>query len=79
MFSVAVILGLALAVCFGTSDYLSKGLTGSVGFYRTTIYTLATSGTLVIVPTLFLGLPSWPSFSDDALLVLISISTARRE
>ena len=75
MVSATVILGVALAFCFGTSDYLSKGLTGSVGFYRTTIYTLATSGALVLVPMLFLGKPSWPSYSDDALLALISLST----
>jgi drug/metabolite transporter (DMT)-like permease len=75
MISVAIILGLALAFCFGTSDYLSKGLTGKVGFYRTTVYTLATSGALVIVPLLFLGMPRLPSYSDVALLALISVST----
>src|ERR1700691_2402459 len=75
MISVAIILGLALAFCFGTSDYLSKGLTGKVGFYRTTVYTLATSGVLVIVPLLFLGMPRLPSYSDVALLALISVST----
>jgi drug/metabolite transporter (DMT)-like permease len=75
MISVAIILGLALAFCFGTSDYLSKGLTGKVGFYRTTVYTLATSGAFVIVPLLFLGLPRLPSYSGVALLALISVST----
>jgi drug/metabolite transporter (DMT)-like permease len=75
MISVAIILGLALAFCFGTSDYLSKGMTGKVGFYRTTVYTLATSGALVIVPLLFLGVPRLPSYSGVALLVLISVST----
>ncbi len=75
MLSAAVLLGLVIAFCFGTSDYLSKGLTGQVGFYRTTIYTLATSGALVFVPVLFLGAPSLPSYSDGALLALISVST----
>jgi len=75
MVSVAVILGVALAFCFGTSDYLSKGLTGHVGFYRTTVYTLATSGALVFVPLLFLGEPKLPSYSGFALLALISAST----
>jgi len=75
MISVAIILGLALAFCFGTSDYLSKSLTGSVGFFRTTVYTLATSGALVFVPLLFLGVPRLPSYSGVALLVLISLST----
>lgn len=75
MLSAAVILGLFLAFCFGTSDYLSKGLTGKVGFYRATVYTLATSGALVFVPLLFLGTPGPPSYADVALLALISLST----
>lgn len=75
MLSAAVILGLFLAFCFGTSDYLSKGLTGKVGFYRATVYTLATSGALVLVPLLFLGTPRPPSYADVALLALISLST----
>lgn len=75
MVDVAVILGLALAFCFGTSDFLSKGLTASVGFYRTTVYLLATSGALVFVPLLLLGVPAWPSLSDAALLLVIAVST----
>lgn len=75
MVSVAIILGLALAFCFGTSDFLSKGLTGKVGFYRTTVYTLATSGAIVTVPLLLLGMPRLPSYSGLAILVLISVST----
>jgi drug/metabolite transporter (DMT)-like permease len=75
MVSVAVVLGLVLAFCFGTSDYLSKGLTGKVGFYRTAVYSLAVSGTFVVAPTLFLGVPTQPSYSDLALLALIAIST----
>jgi drug/metabolite transporter (DMT)-like permease len=76
MIPIAIVLGLVLAFCFGTSDYLSKGLTGQVGFYRTTIYTLATSGALIFVPLLFLGTPILPSpYPDDALLALISVST----
>lgn len=75
MVPVAVIFGLVLAFCFGTSDYLSKGLTEKVGFYRTTVYTLATSGALVFLPMLFLGVPRPPSYSGVALLGLISVST----
>jgi drug/metabolite transporter (DMT)-like permease len=75
MVSVAIVLGLALAFCFGTSDFLSKGLTGKVGFYRTTVYTLATSGALVTVPLLFLGVPRLPSLLGAAVLALISLST----
>ena len=75
MVSVAIVLGLVLAFCFGTSDYLSKGLTGKVGFYRTTVYTLAVSGVFAIAPTLLLGIPRQPSFSDVALLTLVALST----
>jgi len=70
--SSAIILGLAVAFCFGTSDFLSKGLSGKIGFYRTTVYTLALSGALVILPALFFGTPRQPSFGDAALLGLIS-------
>src|SRR6267378_2286078 len=75
MVSVAIVLGLVLAFCFGTSDYLSKGLTGKVGFYRTTVYTLAVSGVFAIAPTLLLGIPRQPSFSDAAILALVALST----
>lgn len=75
MVSVAIILGLVLAFCFGTSDYLSKGLTGRVGFFRTTVYTLATSGVLVFLPLLLLGVPKVPSLSGLALLALIAVAT----
>jgi len=75
MVSAAIILGLALAFCFGTSDFLSKGMTGKVGFYRTAVYTLATSGAIATVPLLLLGMPKPPSLSGVAVLVLISAST----
>ncbi len=75
MVSVAILLGLAIAFCFGTSDYLSKGLTGKVGFYRTTVYTLAVSGAFAVAPTLLLGTPRQPSYSDGALLALVAVST----
>jgi len=75
MVSVAVVLGLVLAFCFGTSDYLSKGLTGKVGFYRTTVYTLAVSGAFAIGPALLLGIPKQPSYADGALLALIAVAT----
>ncbi len=75
MTSVVVLLGLAVAFCFGTSDYLSKGLTSQVGFYRTTVYTLALSGAFVAVPSLFLGEPKALTFSGLGLLALVAIST----
>ena len=75
MVSVAILLGLALEFCFGTSDYLSKGLTASVGLFRTTVYTLATSGALVLVPLALLSAPRPLSYTGLALLALISVST----
>ena len=75
MVSIAIVLGLVLAFCFGTSDYLSKGLTGRVGFFRTTVYTLATSGAMVFLPLLLLGTPTLPSLTGVGLLMLIAAST----
>jgi len=75
MTSVVVLFGLAVAFCFGTSDYLSKGLTGQVGSYRTTIYTLALSGAFVAAPSLLLGAPKPLTYFGAALLVLVALST----
>lgn len=75
MAAAAVVLGLALAFCFGTSDYLSKGLVVSVGPYRTALYTLATSGAFIVVPSLFLGASLHTTYEDDALLGVIAGST----
>jgi drug/metabolite transporter (DMT)-like permease len=75
MVSLAVVLGLVLAFCFGTSDYLSKGLTARVGFYRTAVYTLAVSGALVLVPVLLLGIPGRLTIAGFFLLALIAGST----
>ncbi len=75
MISLAVVLGLVLAFCFGTSDYLSKGLTATVGFYRTAVYTLAVSGALVLVPVFLLGIPGRLTIAGFFLLALIAGST----
>src|SRR5271170_7999009 len=75
MVAITVILGLVIAFCFGTSDYLSKGLTEKVGFFRTTVYTLALSGAFVAVPALLLGIPGRLSLADVVILALIAIST----
>ncbi|MDG6914351.1 MAG: DMT family transporter [Nitrososphaerota archaeon] len=75
MVAAAIVLGLALAFCFGTSDYLSKGLVGKVGSYRATVYTLATSGALVAVPSLFLGEARRTTYADGAILGVIACST----
>lgn len=49
-----ILLGLLLAFCFGTSDYLSKGVTGRIGGYRTAVWTLSLSGIGVLFPALVL-------------------------
>jgi drug/metabolite transporter (DMT)-like permease len=69
-----VLLGLALAFCFGTSDYLSKGLTGMVGSYKTTVYTLGLSGLFVAVPSLLLGTKTL-TYSSIAVLAAIALVT----
>jgi drug/metabolite transporter (DMT)-like permease len=75
MVAIAVILGLVVAFCFGTSDFLSKGLGQKVGFYRATVYTLAMSGGLVFLPALLLGAPKQPSLLGIAVLGLIAVAT----
>ena len=75
MTSAVVALGVAVAFCFGTSDYLSKGLTGQVGSYRTTVYTLALSGLFVAGPSLLLGVPKALTLEDVGLLVGVALST----
>lgn len=47
-------LGLALAFSFGTSDFLSKGVTNRIGSYRTTIYVLVLSGVGALLPAILL-------------------------
>ena len=75
MTSIVVLLGVAIAFFFGTSDYLSKGLTGQIGSYRTTVYTLALSGLFVAGPSLLLGIPKALTLQDVGVLVGVALST----
>lgn len=72
MSDAVVLLGLLVAFCFGTSDYLSKGLLEEIGLHRTTIYVLGLSGAFVLVPSLLLGLPSSLSLLDIGVLALVA-------
>jgi drug/metabolite transporter (DMT)-like permease len=67
-----IALGLVLAVSFGTSDYLSKGVTSQIGPYRTTVYILALSGVGMLIPGLFLS----SSLVVTPLLALILLTVA---
>ncbi|HUI00013.1 MAG TPA: DMT family transporter [Nitrososphaerales archaeon] len=75
MTSLVVLLGVAVAFCFGTSDFLSKLLAGEVGSYRTTVYTLALSGLFVAVPSLVFGLPSAVTLPSLVVLAGAAVST----
>jgi len=70
-----VLLGLLLAFCFGTSDYLSKGVTKQVGAYRTAVLTLALSGLLLLGPAPLMGSFTIGDSTTPALLLLLSVST----
>jgi uncharacterized membrane protein len=72
---VPLVLGLVLAFSFGTSDYLSKAVTGMIGSYRTTLYVLALSGIGALVPALELtsSFRVTPYFAG--VLVLVAVST----
>jgi drug/metabolite transporter (DMT)-like permease len=75
MLLLPVVLGIFLAFCFGTSDYLSKKIIMDVGPYRTTVYVLATSGVGVLLPALALTSSLAVTASLLALLLLVSVST----
>lgn len=67
-------IGLLISISFGTSDFLSKGVTGRIGAYKTTVYILALSGVGVLFPGLFLK--SSFAFSPWSIVVLVFIATA---
>lgn len=72
---VVVILGLLIALSFGTSDFLSKDVTTKIGAYRTTVYILALSGIGTLVPSLFLESSIVLSPWSLAVLLLVAVST----
>jgi len=67
-----ILLGLLLAFCFGTSDYLSKGVAGKIGGYRTAIWMLSLSGIGVLFPALVL--PSNLDVSPFMFLTLLFVA-----
>ena len=67
-------LGVLIALSFGTSDFLSKGLTAKISAYKTTVYILALSGIGTLFPGLFLK--SSAAFSPFPVLLLVFIATA---
>jgi drug/metabolite transporter (DMT)-like permease len=69
---VLIVLGVLLAFSFGTSDYLSKGVTAKIGAYKTTVYLLALSGIGILSPGLFLK--SSFVLSPFVILVLVTIA-----
>ena len=67
-----VFLGLLVALSFGTADFLSRGVTSKIGYYRTTVYTLLISGVFVLLAAPFLGIGL--NLTVTLALVLASIS-----
>jgi drug/metabolite transporter (DMT)-like permease len=70
-----VVLGLIMAFSFGTSDFLSKGVTARIGSYRTTLYILTISGIGALFPALLLrsSFEITPFFAG--ILVLVAVTT----
>jgi len=64
-----------MAFSFGTSDFLSKGVTTKIGPYRTTIYVLALSGVGALIPGLILSSDFRISTFFAAVLVFIAVTT----
>jgi drug/metabolite transporter (DMT)-like permease len=69
------LLGIVMAFSFGTSDFLSKGVTAKIGPYRTTIYILTISGLGALLPALLLKSSFEISAFFAAVLVLIAATT----
>lgn len=69
------VLGLLLAVSFGTSDFVSKGVTAKIGPYKTTAYMLLLSGVLTLLPGLVLRSSFILTAEDAELLVIVAVTT----
>ncbi|MGA2664429.1 MAG: DMT family transporter [Nitrososphaerales archaeon] len=69
------LLGTVMAFSFGTSDFLSKGVTGKIGPYRTTVYILTISGLGALLPALVLKSSLGISTFFALVLVLIATTT----
>jgi len=69
------LLGIVMAFSFGTSDFLSKGVTTKIGPYRTTVYILTLSGLGALIPAFFLKSSFAISALYAAVLVLIAATT----
>jgi drug/metabolite transporter (DMT)-like permease len=69
---IPIVLGLVLTLSYGTSDFLSKGVTTQIGPYRTTIYILVVSGIGALIPGLFIG----SSFAVSPFLALVLVVVA---
>lgn len=72
---IVVGLGLVIAISFGTSDFLSKGVTGRIGAYKTCVYILVLSGVGALFPGLLLKSTYTLSTESILLLVFIAVST----
>lgn len=68
-------LGVIIALSFGTSDFLSKDVTGKIGAYKVTIYILVISGVGALFPSLFLRSSLNLTIYSVLLLVLIAVTT----
>ena len=72
---IPITLGILLALSFGTSDYLSKGVTSQIGAYRTTLYILLLSGVVILFPSLALKSSYEVSARSALLLFAVAITT----
>ncbi len=68
-------LGLSMTLSFGTSDFLSKGVSAKIGPYRATLYVLVFAGVIGFLPALFLKSTFAVSPYFASLLVLLSVVT----
>jgi drug/metabolite transporter (DMT)-like permease len=68
-------LGVIIALSFGSSDFLSKGVMSKISAYKTTVYILLMSSVVTLLPALVLTSSYSVSLLSLSLLVFIAVTT----
>jgi drug/metabolite transporter (DMT)-like permease len=72
---IVFVFGFMISLSFGTSDFLSKGVTARISAYKITVYILALSGVITLFPGLFLKSSFSVTLPSVLLLVFIAVTT----
>jgi len=72
---IVFVFGFMISLSFGTSDFLSKGVTARISAYKITVYILTVSGVITLFPGLFLKSSFTVTLPSVLLLVFIAVTT----